>query len=216
MSDYRILYEDEYIMGVYKPYGMLSTSDDSALDVKLSLYRTAKGEDGYIGCVHRLDRTTQGIMIYSKTREMTSYLNAQIQSGKMIKEYLGIFEGEFEESGGELEDLLYYDRQKNKSYVVKRERKGVKKAKLSYTVIFEKDDMSLLKVRLYTGRTHQIRVQFSHIHHPLAGDRRYGSKTDMKEIMLCSSSISFEYPCTKEIKTLEYIPDNYLFAEMIK
>ena len=216
MDDIRILYEDESVLGVYKPYGILSLSDtgDSLLS-ELVKYRKDKGEIPYVACVHRLDRTTQGAMVYSKTKEMTSLLCKLIKEGKVKKQYLGVFEGIFDEKEGVLDDLLFYDRSKNKSYIVKRERRGVKRARLSYKVINEKDGLSLLKIDLESGRTHQIRAQFSNIKHPIAGDRRYGSRISLDQLMLCSHRISFINPVNKENTVIEYFPDNDLFGELL-
>lgn len=216
MDNFKIIYEDRFLLVVYKPYGMLSSSDNSiALDNLLADYRELKGEQKYIGTVHRLDRTTQGLMLYSKTKKTTAVLSEMIKNHQISKSYLCVVEGYFEEKTGTLENLIYFDRIKNKSYIVQKERKGVKDASLDYRVQNEKDDLSLLKVTLKTGRTHQIRVQFSSRRHPLVGDRRYGSKTPCSNIMLCSSFLSFVHPVTKKEMKFRYIPDNDYFGGMI-
>ena len=120
----------------------------------------------------------------------------------MEKTYLAVAEGVPSEPVGELRDLLYFDRRKNKSYVVKRERRGVKQARLQYEVLqtieHEGERLSLLQIRLLTGRTHQIRVQFASRQMPLVGDRRYGSHIPAEHIQLCSARLGFPHPVTGE------------------
>lgn len=209
MDELKIIFEDENLIGIVKPYGILSTGDNSVEEL------LRKKNNGYIGVIHRLDRTTQGVMIFSKNEKMTTLLNKVFQEHDIEKEYLCVVEGKLDKSSDTFEDLLYFDRQKNKSFVVDRERKGVKDAKLSYLFLREKDNLSLLKVFLYTGRTHQIRVQFASRKHPLVGDRRYGSKVESEKIMLCSSRLAFVDPIKNQKVELTYIPDYGYFGEMI-
>lgn len=133
-----------------------------------------------LGCevfpVHRLDQAVGGVMVFAKTPSTAARLSKAVQEGTMQKEYLAVLEKRPEADSGTLEDLLYHDRFKNKTYVVNRERKGVKKAKLSYRVLAEIDGRCLVHVRLYTGRTHQIRVQFASRGCPLVGDGKYGGR----------------------------------------
>lgn len=124
--------------------------------------------------VHRLDREVPGLMVFAKTGEAAAFLS---QPDRLTKEYRAVCEGCPEKKEGYLEDLLFHDRNRNKTYVVKRERKGVKPAKLYYRVTESSREESTLHIRLYTGRTHQIRVQFASRGLPLKGDRKYGAKT---------------------------------------
>ncbi len=128
--------------------------------------------------VHRLDKETAGVMVYAKTKEAAARFSQQIQQGDFEKTYLAVVKGTPDPTAGTFTDLLFRDRQKNKSYVVKRMRKGVKEAVLSYetleSVSVEGIPHSLVKIRLQTGRTHQIRVQFSSRNLPLLGDKKYG------------------------------------------
>ena len=173
-----------------------------------------------LGCdtiypVHRLDRTTQGVMVYALTENAARRLSAMIQQGRVEKTYLAVVEGVPEQARGEYADLLYFDRRKNKSYVVKRARKGVKQARLQYEVLqtieHEGQRLSLLKIQLLTGRTHQIRVQFASRKMPLVGDRRYGSHIPADHIQLCAARLSFTHPFTGEALCFSYDPTDEFF-----
>lgn len=209
-----VIFQDNDIIVAFKPYGLLSEADEA----KPNLPAVLKEETGCgdIYTVHRLDRTTQGLMVYAKTQEAAKRLSKTIQDGEMEKRYLAVTEGAPLERSGELLDLLYFDRKKNKSYVVKRDRKGVKEAVLWYEMLsakeYEGQALSLLKIRLLTGRTHQIRVQFASRKMPLVGDRRYGSSVTSDNIMLCSHRLRFTHPFSGEEMDFLYRPVNGMFA----
>ncbi len=195
----KILYNDSDIAVIVKPYGVSSqkSEGENVPDlIELKLNKEAFP-------VHRLDRTTGGVMVYALNSRSAAHLSKQITENKFKKEYLATVKGTLEEISGTMTDLLYYDRQKNKAYVVKKERKGVKKAVLNYEVlkIFEQNDTtySLLKISLETGRTHQIRVQFASRGFPLCGDRRYGSKENLNNISLWAHTLSFNHPKTNKL-----------------
>lgn len=163
-----ILYEDDAFLVCVKPRGLLSAKDASGKPA------VTDGLPGDLYPVHRLDREATGLMVFAKTAACAAFLSDAM--GKTAcKEYLALCEGQPAPSG-ELTDLLYHDRVKNKTYVVDRKRNGVREARLSYEVL-RGGDVSLLHVILHTGRTHQIRVQFASRGHPLCGDRKYGAKT---------------------------------------
>lgn len=152
-----------------------------------------------LGCeqvypVHRLDKETGGLMVYALSQKEAAYLSRQVQEGKMQKTYLAVVAGTPEQPKDTWNDLLFRDKAKNKSYLVKRERKGVKKASLSYEMLgqamWNNQPISLVKVHLHTGRTHQIRVQFSGRNHPLIGDRRYGG-LPCETLALWATELSF-------------------------
>ena len=165
-----ILYEDERLLVCVKPAGLLSERGGLP-----ELLEQQCG--GRVYPVHRLDRDVGGVMVYARSRETAAALSALIAAQRMQKEYLAVVEGKPEAESAELRDLLYHDAAKNKSYVVQRERKGVKRAALSYRLLeTEQGRLSLLRIRLHTGRSHQIRVQFASWKLPLAGDARYGSR----------------------------------------
>ena len=207
------MYQDDNIIVAFKPYGLLSEADGTNPNLPAVL-KEETGCDS-IFTVHRLDRTTQGLMVYAKTQEAARRLSAMIQQGRVEKTYLAVVEGVPEEEQGEYADLLYFDRRKNKSYVVKRERKGVKQARLQYEVLqtieHEGQRLSLLKIQLLTGRTHQIRVQFASRKMPLVGDRRYGSHIPADHIQLCAARLSFSHPLTGEEMRFSYDPTDEFF-----
>lgn len=173
-----VLYQNKEIVVCIKPVGM-----DSEHDVPAAL-------GGEIYTVHRLDRNVGGVMVYARTKAAAADLSRQIQSGEMIKEYVALVEGQPPVSG-DWEDLLFKDSRKNKVYVVKRLRSGVKKARLSYHCL-ETGERSLVRVQLHTGRSHQIRVQFSSRGYPLVGDHKYGARGTEKEIHLFSCFLQFK------------------------
>lgn len=204
-----ILYEDKNIVFCVKPSGVLSQSDEKGRDNMPALLAEICGCDIYP--VHRLDLEVSGVMVYAKNSQAAAKMSAVTCSHEDFKkEYLAVVEGEPPQSGV-LEDLLYHDKNKNKTYVVKRERRGVKKAKLSYEVLETKNDvereLSIVKVRLYTGRTHQIRVQFASRGYPIAGDRRYGASAAENKIHLFSHKIEFKSPFDGKILSLSATPE---------
>ena len=152
---------------------------------------------GDIYCVHRLDRAVGGVMVYARTAAAAAALSRQIAACQFHKEYLAVVQGRPEEDSAILRDLLFWDRTKNKSFVVKRQRGGVKDAELEYSMLEALPELSLLRVILHTGRTHQIRVQFSSRALPLVGDRKYGrGDEDGCAIALWSYRLRFFHPQT--------------------
>lgn len=191
-----ILYEDKNIVFCVKPAGVLSQSDDKGRENMPKLLSEICGCEIYP--VHRLDLEVSGVMVYAKNAQAAAKMSTLAASHEDFKkEYLAVLEG-IPPQSGTLEDLLYHDKTKNKTYVVKRERRGVKKAKLAYEVLETKTDgereLSLVKVRLYTGRTHQIRVQFASRGFPIVGDRRYGASSAGNKIHLFSHKVEFTSP----------------------
>lgn len=204
-----ILYQDEHLVVCVKPSGVLSQGDYKGRANMPSLLSE------FLGCevfpVHRLDLEVSGVMVYAKTHDVAAKLSALVSSHEDFrKEYLAVVEGV--PSGNEeiLEDLLFHDVKRNKSFVVDKKRNGVKQAKLSYRVLdtMETDEgaRTLVRVRLYTGRTHQIRVQFASRGLPLVGDRRYGAQKTEYGMALCSCHLSFRHPITGEEISCEYYP----------
>ena len=178
-----VLYSDRSVAAVIKPVGL-----DSENDVPQKLKEQLGGE---IYPVHRLDRNVGGVMVYARTKQAAAELSRLIQAGKMKKEYLALVHGTPPQSG-EWEDLLWKDPRKNKVYVVDRLRAGVKAAKLDFERL-SGGETSLVRVRLHTGRSHQIRVQFASRGFPLVGDHKYGSRAPEQAPRLFSCRISFPY-----------------------
>lgn len=197
-----ILYEDKHLLVCVKPRGALSQSGEG--ENMPSLLTAQCG--GTVYPVHRLDREVSGVMVYARTKEAAAKLSQLVSDhDRFVKQYLAVVEGTPRETCGVLEDLLFHDRFKNKTYVVDRMRGGVKAAKLSYEVLEEKEGKCLVRVRLYTGRTHQIRVQFASRGLPLAGDRRYGAASD-GAIALFSHGVSFLHPITGAEVSVSALP----------
>ena len=195
-----ILYEDPAVIVVIKPRGILSQADKNGGESMIT--RLSEHTGGEIYPVHRLDKETGGVMVYAITKKAAAKLSHDISEHRFYKEYLALVHGVPEENSGTLCDLLFHDRAKNKSYVVKRERAGVKKAELYYEVLETKEKdgekYSLLRVVLHTGRTHQIRVQLAHRKMPLSGDRKYGAKDAFENLGLLSAKLKFTHPETGE------------------
>ena len=173
------------------------------------------GLHGEIYPVHRLDQAVGGVMVYARTKQAAAALSRAIQEGRMEKEYLAVLTKPMAESHGTLRDLLYHDRVKNKTYVVKRKRNGVKEAVLDYETLASGAEGTLIRVHLHTGRTHQIRVQFAARGCPLAGDGKYGGKGSAP--LLWSYRLAFPDPRDGRMQTFEKSPENppweALFAE---
>lgn len=191
-----ILFEDSDLVVAVKPPEILSQGDEKGRENAVDILKEMTGTD--IFPVHRLDKGVGGVMVFAKNSFAAAELSRQVSDRQMEKVYLAVLHGEIKEERGRLEDLLFFDRSKNKAFVVKRERRGVKKALLDYECLEKGEGKSLVRVRLITGRTHQIRVQFSSRGYPLFGDRRYGARDEDKSIALLSKEISFIHPKTRE------------------
>ena len=190
-----ILHCDRDIAVCIKPVGL-----DSEAQMPEALKEQLGGE---IFPIHRLDKNVGGVMVYARTKQAAALLSKAVQEGTMVKEYIAMVHGTPPESG-DWEDLLWKDAKKNKVFVVRRQRGGVKRARLEYRVL-KSGETSLVRIRLHTGRSHQIRVQFSSRGYPLVGDHKYGSRDERKEPMLFSCSIAF--PWRGLVKTYEAMPD---------
>ncbi len=191
-----ILFEDEKILVAVKPQGVLSQSDEKGNESIVERLTAQTGQVIYP--IHRLDRTTLGVMVFAKAPDAAKELSRQIVDHEMQKTYVAVVHGTVTPASGEMTDLLYFDRRKNKSFPVARERAGVKKAVLHYRTKQSAAEKTVAEILLQTGRTHQIRVQFASRGFPLLGDRRYGARDDYKEIALCARELSFFHPKTHE------------------
>ena len=190
-----IVYSDWDLAVCIKPVGL-----DSEQEVPAALKEQLGGE---VFPIHRLDKNVGGVMVYARTRQAAAGLSKIVQEGSMIKEYVAIVHGTPPEEG-DWTDLLWKDSRKNKVFVVKRERGGVKKARLEYRRLTAGEN-SLVRIRLHTGRSHQIRVQFSSRGFPLVGDHKYGSRDEKTAPMLFSCRIMF--PWKGQAKVFEALPE---------
>ena len=190
-----ILHEDPGFVVCIKPVGL-----DSEKQFPEMLKDKLGGE---IFPIHRLDKNVGGVMVYARTKQAAAALSKTVQDGAMVKEYVAMVHGTPPEAG-DWEDLLWKDAKKNKVFVVKRLRGGVKKARLEFRRL-TRGDQSLVHIRLHTGRSHQIRVQFSSRGFPLVGDHKYGSRDEKTAPMLFSCRITFPYK--GETRQFEALPD---------
>lgn len=197
-----ILFKDDDIIVVVKPAGLASEASEKHDSVP-SLIERETGEKPF--CVHRLDRETRGVMVYALNSRAAAALTGQITDKTFRKSYYAVFAGELDEPKGKMTDLLYHDKQKNKSFVVKRERKGVRDARLGYEVLAGAQGLSLAQIELDTGRTHQIRVQFASRKHPLFGDKKYGGAGD--RLALFAFKLEFLHPSTGEKMCFKALPE---------
>ena len=201
-----VIFEDKDLLVCVKPIGVSSESGMVQL-IREYLNDTV----AYVGIVHRLDTAVGGVMVYAKTKCAAAKLSTQIQNGEFKKEYLAVISGRPESDTGIYRDLLFKDSAKNKVFVVKNTRKGVKQAELEYNVLqTEKDgekDISLIKIKLKTGRSHQIRVQFASRKMSLLGDGKYGSRYKCNIALFCST-IKFTHPETKEDMYFTALPES--------
>ena len=202
----KIIFEDKYIAVCLKPAGILSQNGDGGDMISLlNAHFEQNGEKAEAYPVHRLDKETAGVMVYAKSSKSAAALSKQIEQNSIRKHYYAVVKGSPEEESGVLKDLLFRDKQKNKSYTVKRMRKGVREASLEYKVIGENGGYSMLDILLHTGRTHQIRVQFSSRKMPLYGDGRYGGGGG--SLALFAHTLEFCHPVSGEKMVFSEKPD---------
>ncbi len=209
-----VIYEDNHIIVVEKPVGIPTQADISG-DVDMytlvkEYIRKKYNKPGnvFVGIVHRLDRPVGGIMVFARTSKGASRLSEEIRNRNFKKTYLAVVSGLLKEKKGTLENYLLKDESKNKSFVVSKDTKGAKIARLDYEVISEnkKDNTSVVKVELHTGRHHQIRLQFASIGHPLVGDSKYGKDNGKSNVKLWAYKLSFKHPTRDEIMEFKLEP----------
>ncbi len=197
-----ILHFDKDVIVCIKPFGILSQGDSSGAPNMPDILKK-QTNSYYVEVVHRLDRPVTGVMVFPRNKRAAGKLTEDMKNGKFQKEYLAVVKGRPEKDEGMYKDFLYKDAKNCKSYTVKTLRKGAKEAVLEYKVlgsaVIDNTECSLVKIKLHTGRTHQIRVQFSSRGMPLLGDGKYGSQIDCP-IALMSHIIGFTHPkCKKEM-----------------
>ena len=213
MSKLNVLYEDNHVIVVEKPVNVLSQADSTKDIDMLTLVKEYikekyhKPGNVYLGLVHRLDRPVGGIMVFARTSKAASRLSEQVRTNKIEKVYLAIVKGTLKEKEGTFKDKI--KKIENGNSIIAEDGK---EAILNYQVLSEKEGLSLVKVKLITGRHHQIRVQFSSRGYPLCGDQRYG-KEDKTQIALYAYELSFYHPTTKEKLTFTLLPRGNWWTE---
>lgn len=197
MDHLQIIYQDEQILVCIKPARVLSTDEPGGLP---DLIRSELGDpNACVRTVHRLDRVVSGLMVLARTPYAASELSRQIRENEFQKSYMAVVHGIPDDSSGQMRDLLARDKKERKTYVVARPDKGVQEAILEYKVLASTDVLSKVLIHLITGRTHQIRCQFSARNLPLVGDRKYSLNDDPCEIALWSHSITFKHPASGQV-----------------
>ena len=210
-----VLYEDNHIIVVEKEPNIPSQADktgDMDLLTMVKKYikeKYKKQGEAYIGLIHRLDRPVGGVMVFARTSKAAARLSEQVRNKMLKKTYIAVVDGKIEEKTGILEDYLYKDERNNISKVVSKDKKNAKIAKLEYEVLSydEKRDLTTVKIKLFTGRHHQIRVQFANFGHSLFGDQKYGVRGKGKQIRLWASELELIHPVKKEKMVFKSKPD---------
>ncbi len=210
MNNLEVLYEDNHIIVVVKPFNVPVQEDSSKDKDMLTLIKDYikekynKPGNVYLGLVHRLDRPASGVMVFARTSKAASRLSEEVRNRTIKKTYLAIVHGKTKEKE-ELVNYISKDNKTNNSYI---DDKSGKESILTYTRLKydEKQDLSLINVDLKTGRHHQIRLQMSNIGHPLYGDQRYGTQ-DKKQLALYAYKLEFTHPVTKEQMTFKKLPE---------
>ncbi len=200
-----IVYLDKRIVVCVKPAGILSTDEEGGLP---SLIRKELADErACVRTVHRLDQVVGGLMVLARSVKAASLLSAQIENRTFEKEYLAVVRGTPAQARGEMTDLLGRDKALRRTYVADAPGKDIAEGRLSYEVLSQKEGLSLVKIRLHTGRTHQIRVQFSSRGLPLVGDRKYGKEEDGETpIALFSCTLGFTHPESGKAMRFTHLP----------
>ncbi len=214
-----ILYEDNHLLVVEKPINVLvqadCTKDLDLLTMLKSYVKEKYNKPGnvYLGLVHRLDRVVGGVMVFAKTSKSAGRLSKQVQNHDLEKTYYAVLDGNLKESG-RLENYVEKEEETNTSFVSKEGKLAI----LDYEVLDNRNNFTLVKIHLKTGRHHQIRIQFSHIGYPLFGDAKYNKKYKKGEqIALFSKELSFFHPITKEKLTFSLsLPNRYPYTLFYK
>lgn len=191
----RVIYNDRDLCICVKPAGISSEGDGMPVLLKNTL------NCDQVYPVHRLDQAAAGLMVFALSKEAATAMTSLFSGNQTVKEYLAVVSGKPDSSEGVFSDLLFHDQRRNKTFVVEKERKGVKKAELAWILqsTNESGPFSLIRIALHTGRTHQIRVQFAARKMPLVGDGKYGSRTKAPFLALWCCRLAFRHPVTGEM-----------------
>ena len=199
-----VIFEDNHLLVVEKPYGVPSQADASGDADMLTLCKAYIGDkyqkpgNVYLGLVHRLDRPTSGVMVFARTSKAAARLSAQIRAGSFEKTYLAVLTAAPPDKSGELWHYLIKDEDLHIGRVTDKQKVGAKKAGLSYEVLDKSGGLHLVRIQLLTGRFHQIRAQFAHVGAPVFGDQKYGTRSLKAQLALYATEISFDHPVTKQ------------------
>ena len=199
-----IIFYNKFFIVCIKPAGVISTDEPGGMP---ELLREALGDpDADIRAVHRLDQVVSGLMVYAQSNEAASELSRQIRDGEFKKSYLAVCHGVPPEKKGRFEDILLRSKEKRKTFVIDKPARGAQNAILDYELLSSDGERSLVAIELVTGRTHQIRAQFSHRRLPLLGDRKYSTFEDDCGVALWSYSLSFINPANGKRMTFKVKP----------
>ncbi len=228
MEKLNVLYEDNHVIVVLKPQNVPTQEDESKdLDMLTMVKDYIKEKynkpgNVYVGLVHRLDRPTGGVMVFAKTSKSATRLSEQVKNKEMTKKYLAVTVKVPQKEQGKLVNYLLKNPKTNTVSVVPQLTSGAKLAELEYKVLDSVNDRALVEVNLFTGRSHQIRVQFKHIGCPLVGDARYGESTPNKKLALWAYYLKFTHPTTGKTLTFKVFPpveespwDNYNYTKLV-
>lgn len=215
MPELEVIYEDNHIIVVKKIQNIPSqgdkTNDIDMLTIIKNYIKNKYNKPGevYLGLIHRLDRPVGGVMVFAKTSKSAARLSEQVRNKEFEKEYLVIVDGKLEQTDGVLEDFLVKNEKLNTSKVVNEGTNNAKKAKLEYKeLIYQPEiNLSLVKVKLHTGRHHQIRVQFASRGHSIYADQKYGTRGRGKQIALWAYKLSIIHPISKQKMTFQVLPE---------
>lgn len=213
-----VLYEDNHLLVVVKPYGVPSQADETGDADMLTLGKAYiaqkynKPGNVYLGLVHRLDRPTGGVMVFARTSKAAARLAAQMQSGAFEKTYLAVLTALPPQSEGALWHDITKDERTHTAHVWDQPVAGAKKAGLDYKVLAERSGLYLVRVKLLTGRFHQIRAQFAHVGAAVYGDMKYGERRVKAPLALFASALSLSHPTTGERLTFEAKPRAHPFT----
>lgn len=211
MNNLNVLYEDNHIIVVEKKAGVLSQSDITGdidlLTIVKEYVKEKYNKPGnvYIGLVHRLDKEVGGIMVFARTSKAARRLNEEIKNHNFKKTYVAVLDGVLDKKEDTLIDYIYKDEKKRIAKIVDENYTGAKKSELSYNVIAYKNNKTIVKVNLITGRYNQIRVQFRNIGYPLLGDKKYGSNKNTS-LRLFAYELLFMHPVKKELMSFKLLP----------
>lgn len=212
-----VLYEDNHLLVVEKPYGVPSQADISGDDDMLTLCKAYikkkydKPGEVYLGLVHRLDRPTRGVMVFARTSKAAARITKQIQAGEFDKTYMAVLTKAPAQKTGELTDYLLKDTKMRIANVVDSDMPGAKKAVLRYEVLAQIDGLTLVVVKLISGRFHQIRAQFAHIGCSVYGDMKYGKRDVKEKLALFASEVCLNHPTKKEHMCFGLKPTHFPF-----